>query len=115
MTDSLVHFGVKGMKWGVRRDTSTSGTAQPKRMSKGKKIAIGVGASAAILAGTYATSRILKNRSEVPLFKATGNAVKGYSSTTKGSDVVASFLAGGSGGLAEQNVAALMEAWKNRD
>jgi hypothetical protein len=61
--DLLVHFGVKGMHWGVRRDRETggrSGGAAPTRSKKAivKKVAIGVG----IAAGVAATAYILSKR-----------------------------------------------------
>jgi hypothetical protein len=61
--DELVHFGVKGMHWGVRRDRETggrSGGAAPTRSKKAivKKVAIGVG----IAAGVAATAYILSKR-----------------------------------------------------
>ena len=41
LTDSLIHYGVKGMKWGVRRDRSSRVTLAPKR--KGLKTSGGAG------------------------------------------------------------------------
>jgi hypothetical protein len=37
--DLLMHYGVKGMRWGVRKDESSSGTpaAKPQRMSRNEK------------------------------------------------------------------------------
>lgn len=57
--DLLMHFGVKGMRWGKRKafDSSGSGTssgpAKPK-MSTGKKVAIGIG----VLAGAAAVATL---------------------------------------------------------
>lgn len=36
MTDELYHFGVKGMKWGVRHDRKSSGSSRSK---KNKRVA----------------------------------------------------------------------------
>jgi hypothetical protein len=48
--EALIHFGRKGMKWGVRKDDSvTTGASEPStkpKMSTGKKVAIGVTAAA---------------------------------------------------------------------
>lgn len=48
MTDYLIHYGVKGMKWGVRHDPIRGSLSSRKGMSTAKKIAIG----AAIVGGT---------------------------------------------------------------
>ena len=52
--DFLAHFGVKGMKWGVRKDREN------KPLTRNQKIAI-AGASAAVLAGGIAVGIILRN------------------------------------------------------
>ena len=51
--EALAHFGVKGMRWGVRNASSNTSPSEPKkRMSNKKKAAIGI----SILAvGTAAT------------------------------------------------------------
>ena len=58
--DYLAHYGVKGMKWGVRKDRKRS-SRQPrteeqkaKRKQVAKKVAIGVGSAAVVAGGAYA-------------------------------------------------------------
>lgn len=48
--DFLMHYGVKGMKWGKRR--SSDDTSEPKpKMSREKKVAIAVGVAATVAVG----------------------------------------------------------------
>jgi len=66
----LTHYGVKGMKWGVRKDQKRS-SRQPrteeqkaKRKQIAKKVAIGVGSAAVVAGGAYAAYKFgpkLKN------------------------------------------------------
>lgn len=57
----LCHYGVKGMKWGVRKQRSTTGShstdkkiKRKKPLTIGQKVAIGAAATAAVLATAYA-------------------------------------------------------------
>lgn len=53
--DELYHYGVKGMRWGVRHDPERSGNGRSNRkgMSTAKKVAIGVGVAAAVAGVAY--------------------------------------------------------------
>jgi hypothetical protein len=70
--DLLIHFGVKGMRWGHRKPEEVStggnrGSAAPKApMSTGKKVAIGVGVAAGVAAAAY----FLSKRGATPRTKA---------------------------------------------
>lgn len=59
--DLLVHFGIKGMKWGVRKRSDSDGNAKPK-MSTKKKVAIG----ATVAVGAAAVAYILATRGQGP-------------------------------------------------
>lgn len=72
MEDTLIHWGVKGMKWGVRKDrkesssTKKSGTSKDKssNSSKKKKILIGAGVATAVLAAA-ATAYLVYDQSKL--------------------------------------------------
>jgi len=68
----LVHSGIKGQKWGVRRYQNPDGTLTPagiarygtyenmeRTQSRNRKIAVGVGVGVAVAGGTYLA---VKNR-----------------------------------------------------
>jgi hypothetical protein len=69
--DLLMHFGIKGMKWGHRktRSSSSSGhTGSKQKMSTGKKVAIG----AAVVGGAAAAAFILTKTGRLPI-RSLGN------------------------------------------
>ncbi len=63
--EALAHFGVKGMRWGVRNTTSSTSPSEPKkRMSTKKKVAIGV---SVLAVGTAATVAVLAKHGNLPI------------------------------------------------
>ena len=60
----LYHYGVKGMKWGVRKEAPPSDQQAKqkakKRLSTGQKVAIGAAATAGILATAWAGYTVSK-------------------------------------------------------
>jgi hypothetical protein len=63
--EELVHYGVKGMKWGVRKSSSSSGKAG-KSMSTRKKVAIGAG-TVALVAGSAFVAYKLNQAGSLPV------------------------------------------------
>jgi hypothetical protein len=70
----LVHFGVKGMHWGIRRDyqglgrrsrTPASQAKYERRKKIAKRVAIGVGAAGLIAAGAVFIAHTLKQSGHV--------------------------------------------------
>lgn len=68
--DFLAHYGVRGMKWGIRKSAyaSNSNPRERKPLTRSQKIAA-AGVVGAVVLGGIATAVILKNRGSVP----TGN------------------------------------------
>ena len=64
MSDAyLEHFGVKGMRWGVRKDHSAGEPKTP--MSKRKKVAVGVSTGLAIATGAALVASTLMSSGSV--------------------------------------------------
>ena len=63
--EALAHFGVKGMRWGVRNASSNTSPSEPKkRMSTKKKAAIGI---SVLAVGTAATVAVLAKNGNIPI------------------------------------------------
>ena len=78
--EALAHFVVRGMRWGVRNETvySPKESSQKPRMSKKKKVAIGVSV-AALTAGAAAAVVVLNKNGDLPvsqIFKEAGTLVR---------------------------------------
>jgi hypothetical protein len=58
--DFLEHFGMRGMRWGVRKDIGPSGKVRTTR-SAGSKATIVVGALGGSMVGTKVASKIFRN------------------------------------------------------
>jgi hypothetical protein len=50
----LEHYGVKGMRWGVRNKSNYSVSHPSSKFSKKKKVAIGIGVGSAAIGATFA-------------------------------------------------------------
>lgn len=73
--EALAHYGVKGMRWGVRRDNSANGFDVYKdpdapRFSKKTKILVGVGA-----VGTVAAGALLYKYGKMPVPRGQAEAM----------------------------------------
>lgn len=74
--DFLEHFGVKGMKWGVRRDRSSdSGEGSSKRTGKEKAV-VALKVSAVIGAGVAAAVLLKKSNISVSSLRSSANAAR---------------------------------------
>ena len=82
MGDYLIHYGVKGMKWGVRNEKESSGQKH-QGMSTAKKVAIGVGVAAAVAGVTYISVKAYKTSKHNKMAKAAVDRVIRTASNTK--------------------------------
>jgi hypothetical protein len=75
----LVHHGIRGMKWGVRKASSSSEqiSTSKKPMSTKKKVAIGVGV-ATVAVGVAAATYYLHKNGKLPLSTAAKSGGKVY-------------------------------------
>lgn len=64
MDESLQHFGVKGMKWGVRKPQTP---AQKEFLRRRRQRALRVGAGAVLVAGSAATAVALGRNGNLPV------------------------------------------------
>jgi hypothetical protein len=61
--DFLMHYGVKGMKWGRRRSGDAVEPSEPKpKMSREKKVAIAVGVAATVAVGAAIAFGVLDKK-----------------------------------------------------
>lgn len=66
--DFLAHYGVKGMRWGVRNASDSGGTATTRKgLSEGQKKALKVGAGVAAITGAAIVTGILAKNGKLPV------------------------------------------------
>lgn len=71
--DLLLHFGIRGMKWGLRRKRDPAPGEKRNGMSKSTKIAIGVSVAAGVAAAAY----IVATRGQSPATRAFSSKANG--------------------------------------
>jgi hypothetical protein len=79
--DLLVHFGIKGMKWGQKKTSSSGDSPGKKPMSTKKKVAIG----AAAVAGATAVAFVIARRGKTqmpPAFRNSTTTSKGKAASS---------------------------------
>ena len=82
--DELYHYGVKGMRWGVRHDPERSGNGRSRSgMSTAKKVAIGVGIAAGIAGAAYMGVQVSRAGYNKRAIKAGLRAVKSAGKASK--------------------------------
>lgn len=89
----LYHHGIKGMKWGVRKDKQPTGQnnkshqqkTTKKSMTTAQKVAIGSAVTAGILATAYASYTIGKayRRESSEMLKGAASMAKGMATASK--------------------------------
>ena len=88
----LVHHGVKGQKWGIRKNNhfytikkhpKLSEDEKAKKKKIARNVAIGVGTAAAIGGAAYIGSRFVKNRKAIKSATSELNEAKKYSKVLK--------------------------------
>ncbi len=83
--DELQHFGVKGMKWGVRKARPSSGGGKRNWKKIAKRAAIGAGVAAGAAALGYGAYRLHKAGARPDVFDMHQNKDGSYS--TRGGDI----------------------------
>lgn len=84
--DELYHYGVKGMRWGVRHDPERTGNGRgssgsSKKMSTAKKVAIGAAAIAAVAGVSYVAVTRGQNKAAAEATKKAMRVMRKYSKT----------------------------------
>jgi len=85
--DFLAHYGVKGMRWGVRREGDAAGSSTPSKrgLSEGQKRALKIGAGLAVTAGAALTVSMLIKNGTIPVSRisAATKAARGVEAARK--------------------------------
>ena len=72
--DVLTHYGVKGMRWGKRKNSS--GPTESKSFSRNAKIALGIGTGSAALAGAGVAIYLMSKSGNLPAFSRSSKGKK---------------------------------------